>query len=229
MPGDHFVAYNEYNATPISGMNHLLFYDAKGNIERRMFPYPESLNNNGYAFSGFLSKSGDGLWFSPPFSDTVFEVGKNTCTPRYVLDFGRQPLRETLANKVADGWDVHNEAYLSEFFVKTGRFILLQFYRDKKISTGIFDEQSGRFLAFRDAPRDYLYELVQLGDMYAKDNTSFALAITPARVRYMVSNGLLDESNLTSRHPELWNALQTVQAGDNPLVLYLGWMTGLVK
>jgi len=218
-----FVVYNEYNATDISGLHHLLFYDRRGNLVGRAFPYPEKQDGNGFAFTGFLSGSNGQIWFNPAFSDTVYEISGQHIIPRYVFNFGSARLPAGLREEKLSGWDAHDYSYLDENFIKTGRFLVFGYFDHRKIKLGVFDESTAKFLGFQDAEKDYLYELVQLGDLYPKGPDSFALVLRPSRILYLMKNNLLDMAAIAENQPELAAALKNIDSKSNPLILYLAF------
>ncbi|MFN0175693.1 MAG: 6-bladed beta-propeller [Saprospiraceae bacterium] len=217
-----YVVYNEYNSTKISGLNHLIFYDRNGNVTKRTYPYPEAQDGNGYGFAGSLTAS-DGLWFNPPFCETVFEIVGHKVIPRYVFDFGQKAMPEDVRQKKMSGWDTDKYSFLSDGFAKTGRFLVLEYHDEQKAKLGVFDEVTGRFVCLRDLQQDYLYELIQLGDIFPKGQRSFALVLRPSRIRYMLKNNLLDLDGLGERHPNLVTALKNIEPKSNPLILYLAF------
>lgn len=221
-----FVVYNEYNATDISGLYHLLFYDRDGNLAGRAFPYQKKQDGNGFAFTGFLSGSNSQTWFNPAFSDTVYEISGQNIIPRYVFNFGNAGLPAGLREEKLSGWDAHDYSYLDENFIKTGRFLVFGYFDNRKIKLGIFDESTGKFLGFQDAEKDYLYDLVQVGDIYPGENNAFALVLRPSRIVYLLKNHLLDLDALRIKQPDLAAALEKVTLQSNPVVLYLAFNPG---
>jgi 6-bladed beta-propeller len=220
-----FVVYNEYNSTKVSGLNHLVFYDRSGNITKRTYPYLATQDGNGYQFAGSLTASG-GLWFNPPFCDTLFEIKGEKVIPRYHFDFGQRAMPESIRQKKLTGWDTHKYSFLNEGLAKIGRFFVFEYSDEQKIKLGIFDEVSNQFASLRDLGHDYLYELVQLGNIFPKDDKTFALVLSPARIKYLVNKGLLDMVELDKRFPALSNTLKTIDNSSNPVILYLGFSPG---
>lgn len=214
------VAYNEFNATEISGLNHLVFYDKNGNVVKRMYPYLKAQDGNGFAFAGSLTAS-NGLWFNPPFSDTVFEISGRKLYPQFIFDFGEKAMPMNVRNQKLDGWDTDNYSYLSESMVKVGNFLVFKYHDEHKLKLGIFDEISGRFAAFRDMQPDGLHELFQLGDLYPKDEYTFALLLRPNRIQYLQRKNMIDMNILRLQYPELAMALSNYSAESGPIALYI--------
>ncbi|MCB0542989.1 MAG: 6-bladed beta-propeller [Saprospiraceae bacterium] len=227
MPGDRLVVYNEYNATPVSGNYHLLFYDRKGNLTKKAFPYAAKQDGNGFAFTGSISNSNGTVWFNPPFSDTVYEITSAGRTiPRFVYDFGSSAIPATLREEKLSGWDTHDYAYVNENFISLGRFVLFGYFSNRRIKLGVFDEFTGKFLAFQDAERDHLYELLQLGDIFPKDNHTFALVLRPSRIEYLKQHYIDDLESVGKVYPKLAEAIWSMDSGSNPLILYLSFLPG---
>lgn len=214
------VAYNEFNATDISGLHHLVFYDKKGNVVQRMYPYLQAQDGNGFAFAGSLTAS-NGLWFNPPFSDTVFEISGRKLHPQFIFDFGEKAMPLQVRAQKLDGWDTDKYSYLSESMVKTGNFFLFKYHDEHRLKLGIFDEISGRFASFRDMQPDGLHELFQLGDLYHKDAYTFALLLQPKRIQYLQQKNLMDMNMLQQQYPELAAALSAYTPESGPMVLYV--------
>ncbi|MBN8680844.1 MAG: 6-bladed beta-propeller [Chitinophagales bacterium] len=216
-----YVVYNEYNSTKISGLNHLVFYDKDGNITKRISPYLASQDGNGYDFAGSLTSS-EGLWFNPPFCDTVYEIAGNKLHPRYFFDFGQTAMPDNVKNKKLTGWDTNKFSFLSKGFAKIGRFIIFEFYDNQKVRLGIYDESTEQFVGFGDFRQDYLFELLRLGDIFPKDAQSFALQIRPSRLNYLLSKNLIDLAALEYHNPGLTVALKNSAQNNVPLILYVG-------
>lgn len=215
-----WVVYNEYNSTDVSGLNHLVFYDRKGKVTKSAYPYLKAQDGNGYAFAGSLTAS-NGLWFNPPFCDTVFEIKGSEIVPRYMFDFGERAMPEQQRQKKMTGWDTAEYSFLDEGFAKMDQFVVFQYYDNHRLKLGMFDEEANQFVAFRDLKKDPIYELIQVGRIYPKDKNSFALKILPCRIRYLVNNNLLDLTVLSQSYPALANALKSLD--NSPILLYLSF------
>lgn len=221
-----YLVYNEYGASDISGLNFLLFYDKEGNLLKRTLSYPERCDGNSYDGVGFLSRSDGTIWFNPPFCDTVFEIEGFKAIPRYQFDFGQSSIPEQLRWRKLTGWDVDEYSYLKEGFVKLGRFVVVQYFDKQRLKIGIFDEQTGKFLSLYEAEKDFLYELAQVGKIFSKENSSFALVLEPRRIRYLFNKKLLDETELAKHHPELLAAVKNNASSNNPIMLYFSFKPG---
>lgn len=227
-PDRQYLVYNEYSATEVSGYYQLLFFDHAGNLVDRLYPYNKEIDNNGYGMTGFLSASGGQTWFSPPFCDTVYEIVQRRLIPRYVFDYGAAAVPEQLRRQKLSGWDVDGNAYLCERFIKTGPFVLFKHYADNRMNTSLFDERTKAYFRFRDAGQDFLYELLWSGDIFPKDDNTFAFLLTPARIAYMLKQNLLDLDGIKQYAPTLYAALTTSQGvNPNPILLYFSFRPGV--
>lgn len=218
---DGYVAYNEYNATDISGNNHLIFYDDNGNITSRLFPYPDHKNGMSFGFAGSLSYSDGTAWFNPPFSDTIFQVNKNKIIPRFIMDFGTLEIPESIRNSKINGEETYNYGFIGEGFFKSGAMSIFQFYYSPKICNGIFDERTKGFLNIREAEKDFLFELLQIGLIFPKDSDTFAWLIPPDRMKYLISNNLIDFSMLARFSTMDTSSVMERAKEGMPLLLYL--------
>ncbi len=219
-PSGEYVVYNEFNSTKISGLNHLIFYDKKGNISKRIYPYLSSQDGNGYDFAGSLTTS-NGLWFNPPFCDTVFEIIGYKLQPRYYFDFGQNNMPEQIRQKKLTGWDTQKFSFLSRGFAKIGKFIVFEYYENQKIKLGMFDEMTEQFISFNDAEPDFMLELMRLGDIFPKAQQSFALQIRPSRIKYLLNKNLLDLNALDLNNPGLGASLKNAAQNNVPLIVYI--------
>ncbi|MBK7938399.1 MAG: 6-bladed beta-propeller [Lewinellaceae bacterium] len=221
LPDGGYVVYNEFGATDISGKYHLVYYDNKGNLIKRALPYPESSDGWGYEYTGFLTSAGHQIWFNPPFSDTVFSLSKNRITPVYVLDFKGKEVPVELRKKKLTGWDTDNNAFLYEGFVTTGQYAVFHIFDEQKTSLCVFDNLSGNFYNARNFREDdWLYPLVQVGDVFQKSETSFALVLEPRRIRHMMANNKINMEELGRRHPDLAQTLADKDSENKYILLY---------
>ncbi len=221
LPDGGYVVYNEFGATDISGMFHLVFYDKKGNLVRRLYPYPTASDGWGYEYTGFLSSGKDQIWFNPPFSDTVFAVTKNNFLPAFILDFKGKEVPVEFRKKKLTGWDTDNHSFLCEGFATTGQYAVFHIFDEHKTALGIFDSASGSFYNARDFnENDWLYSLVQVGDIFQKNENTFALALEPRRIRYMLRNNKIKLEELSQKHPDLARALTNKDAENKYMLLY---------
>lgn len=227
LPGNQYMVYNEYSATEVSGYYQLLFFDKTGNLVEQLYPYGKSVDNIGYRMSGFVSKSGNQVWFSPPFCDTVYEVLKKRLVPRYVFDFGSARVPDEFKGRKLSGWDVDGNAYLWEGFIKIGPFVVFKYYANDRINTCLFDERTKQYFRFRDAGDDYLSQLLRGGSVFPKDDDTFAFLLMPGHVRHLLKNNLLDMEGLKQHVPALHAALLNAGANPNPILLYLGIKPGM--
>lgn len=177
--GSYFV-YNELSETPLTGNHRLMVYDAKGNLLKRMQPFDRRLENWGYEFSGFLSSSGDRIWYSPPFCDTIFEVQKQAVIPRFRLDFGQQSIPDDLRNHKLNGSELSDFGFLNERFVQIGHHVLFEYQLQDKIRVGLFDEARQAFSDMEMLKPDALSPLFRHGILMPKDQEEFALVLSPA-------------------------------------------------
>lgn len=231
LPGGGYLVYNEYSATDISGYNQLLFYDNKGNLLKRLYPYPEALDNYGNGLSGFVSKSDNSVWFSPPFCDTVYEIKNFDLIPKYTFDFGAGAVPEETRRRKISGWDVHENAYLTETFIKTGHYLVFDYFKDHKMNIGFFDEKSGKFYKFSDASNDYLSGLLKYGRLFPRDQNSFAFYLSAPQLNSLIEKKATDMAGLEQHYPELHDLLKNIDpsANKDPLLLYLSFKSGYDK
>lgn len=221
------LVYNEYSATDISGYHQLLLFDKKGNLQSRIYPYPPGIDNFAYTLSGFISKSDNTVWFAPPFCDTVYEVAGKKLTPRYTFDFGRDAVPEALRSQKISGWDVHQNAYLSEDFVKTGHFLIFDYFKNQKMNIGLFDEKNMQFYKTKDASKYYLYGLLGYGRLFPKDDHTLAFLLTGPQLKYLFEQNAIDLEATGREHPALYRVLSEVKetGKSEPLILYLSVKT----
>lgn len=226
LPDGSYIVYNEFGATDISGMFHLIFYDKSGNLIKRMDPYPPTSDGWGYEYAGFLASGNNKIWFNPPFSDTIFSVSKNNFSPAYVLDFKGKEVPVEVRKKKLSGWDTDNNSFLCEGFATAGQYAVFHIFDEHKTVLGIFDSASGNFYNARDFnENDWLYPLIQVGDIFQKNNNSFALVLEPRRIRYMMRNNKINMEELGRKHPGLARTLADKDSENKYILLYLSTKT----
>ena len=229
-PNGDYVVYNEYCATPVSGYHQLLYFDRAGNLTRQAWPYPEALDNSGYLFSGFLSASNQSAWFSPPFCDTVYELVQYKIIPRYVFDFGGNGVPEQLRRSRVSGWDLDAYSYLSEDFIKINDMLLFNYFGNQRVQLGFYNERSKMYLNCRKVAKDGFSELLN-GAVFPKGDNSFAVVLSPARIKYLLEHQLIEQEHLKTLSPELQAALAGIDpAGPiDPMLLYFSFTTPLAE
>ncbi|GAB4488117.1 MAG: hypothetical protein OHK0019_04020 [Saprospiraceae bacterium] len=218
---DQYIVYNEYNSSEISGLNHLLFYDKKGNLLKKSYPYSKEQDGNGYSFAGFLSKSRDNIWFNPSFCDTVYSVTPHKIVPRYIFEFGQFAMPRSVRAKKLTGWDTDRYTFLGESFVDLDEHLVFNYFEDRRIKLGVYDKQTGNYISFKDSKEDFLKELVQGDIIFPKENNSFALVLRSSRVLYMLKKQLLNLEEIERNYPELAMTLKNITPNSNPIILYL--------
>jgi len=217
-----YLVYNEYNPSIVSENYNLLFYNEMGDLTARSAPYDPRKNGSGYEMSGFIQQSNNQIWFSKPFCDTIFRIKGLEPVPAYVLNFGDvKPRMETKSEMMMQMPNL--QAYLGRSFIKIGNYALFDFVMDQRLQTGMLDEKSGKIFGLSQTdPNDKLYPLLQIGDIYPKDNQTFAFVITPARLRYLISSNKLDLSFFQDNYPEFASVLSNYKDSNAPLILYFG-------
>ncbi len=223
----NYVVYNEYGASDISKRFHLVFYDEKGNLTKRLVPYDEKFEGMAYEFTGFLSRSSGSLWFSPPFNDTIYTVSEKGITPEYYFDFGSLSIPSHLREDKIDGWDVDNFAYIMSSFVKLGNLSIFEYYAEQRLNFGLYDDKTGLFLRFDDAKRDEYSELLRVGKIYPKDNQSFALVLDTKRIKYLTQKGIINFEYFKANHPRFLEDLHAAASKERAfMVLHLSVKPG---
>ena len=198
---------------------------------KRIYPYPESIDNYGNGLSGFISRSDNSVWFSPPFCDTVYEIKRFDLIPRYVFDFGALSVPEEMRRRKISGWDAHENAYLTETFIQLGHYIVFDYFKDHKMNIGFFDEKSGNFYRFNDASRDYLSGLLKYGRLFSRDQSTFSFYLTAPQLNSLIEKKMIDMTGLEQYYPKLHDVLKNIdpEENKNPLILYLSFKTEIGK
>jgi hypothetical protein len=94
---------------------------------------------------------------------------------------------------------------------------------DQRLQTGMLDEKSGKIFRLNETdPTDKLYPLLQIGDIYPKDDQTFAFVISPDKVSYLISTNKLDYRYFQDNYPELASVLSNYEDSNAPLILYFG-------
>lgn len=205
-----FVLYNEYGSSEFSAFHHLSIFDKKGNLTKRLYPYPERLDGMSYQYTGFLNKSDQTIWFSPPFCDTVFSVTSKGVKPEYIFDFGQSAIPAAMRDHKIDGWDVDKFSYLNASFFKCGKYIIFDYLHQDYASIGLYDTHNNKMISVEDAAQDNLRQILKVGSIYYKDAQSFAFVLTAKRLDHLIINNKIDLAAIEKNKPALAAAIQSV-------------------
>ncbi|NUO02178.1 MAG: 6-bladed beta-propeller [Saprospiraceae bacterium] len=201
----------------------MAFFDSKGNLLKRLYPYSQTLDNYSTRLSGFITSGDENqCWFSPPYCDTIYSINGHDITPKYIFNFADKSVPLNVKLKKNSGWDLDNYAYLTESFVKLKDCFLFTYYNNQRLHHVLYDEQNGRMFRFNDASDDYLKQLVKSGVAFYKNDDTFALYVNAARINYLLENKVLDMNSLEKNCPELYSCLININysSNKNPLLIY---------
>jgi len=222
----NYILYNEHSGTEVTQNNYLVFYDDSGNLIKTEIPYSIEKENVSYEYTGFLSRSGQQIWFSPPFSNIVYEVGSNGSTPRYEFDFGPANLPADLQNRKLRLPDVENFGFLNEWFVKNNNMIQFEYQLNNRVCHGIYDESTGQFCDIRNIVIDPYSKLFSRGTVMPKSEDEFILTLRAGQVESLVEDKLADKNSLNQLFPGLGDALETAYNRHQPIILSFKYKEG---
>ncbi len=223
LPNEGYVLYNELGATKISGYNYLVFYDKVGNVVKRAMPYPDSLDNFGYNFSGFLGNTGHDIVFSPPFCDTVFAIKNNKIEPLYCFDFLEKAIPAEMRQQKGNALELSSSvSFLTEGIVKSKNLVLFHYYDMYGPSLGIYDEIKKQFWDANGLKRnDPLYPLIQKGNIFTTGNEQFCLVLDPRNLKSLQEENVSNQTELANTYPDLAKAIQENEKNPAFILLYL--------
>lgn len=222
----HYILYNEHNPTEVTGNNYIVMYDKDGNLLKKQMPYNPEKNAFGYNYTGFLTRSGKDIWFSPPMSDIVYEVNDRGCFPRYEFDFGSKKLPPDLASTAARGSDIQSYSFLNERFVTNMHFIQFEYQSDGGVCHGMFDETTGQSINLRNIRNDCLSNLFSRGTVMPKDEDEFVLVLRTNQVQSLVKNNLIDQAALNTAYGGLGDALLQAANDNHDFLAYFTYKPG---
>jgi len=228
--GDHlaylspneWVVYNELTSTEITGLNYLLFYNNQGDLLKRSMAYNTNQDNIGYQFTGFLRRSGDNIWFSPPFSDTIFLIENQKASPTYSLQLGANALPVNLRASHVNGNDLLDATYLDEGLFANGRFLVFTFQRSRKMLLGIYDAEQNVFFDSENSDKSKpINQLLRAGKVFTKNSHTFALVLTPYQIQRFMTK--FDRSEWEKLAPGLFDRAEQKIPDDQWYVLYFSF------
>lgn len=227
LKGNYFL-YNEHSSTNETGMHYIIVYDKHGNLINRFFPYHESRENQGYGYTGFLNKSGDDIWFCPPFGNTVYKVSENGITSIFQFDFGEASVTEQMANKKVKGMELSSFGFLNESFIKHNNLIQFEYQFNNMVLHGFYDINSNKFLNNKSFQQDVLSSLYASGRIMPYNENSFNLVLAKEQTSYLFRMKKLDISGLNSLQPGLGNALEEAGKNEIPFLINFAYKNGVV-
>jgi len=226
MENGFYVLYNEHNSTETTGMHYIIIYDKDGNIVKKEMPYHADKEIRGYTYTGFLSRSGNDIWFSPPLSNLVYKVEAQDCVPRFQFDFGKNNLPADLAACSPGGSEMGGYGFLNERFVKNGPFIQFEYQVNRRVCKGLFDSNTGQSVNLRHIQGDCFSKLMSNGTVMPKDDDEFVLTIRTEQVQFLADNDLIDLEALNNSCKGLGNTLTKAALDGNPVLIYFTYKQG---
>jgi len=215
---DQWVVYNEWYANEKTGNHYLVFYNNKGEIINKALPYPKSQNGQAFDFTGFLMRSGNEIWLNVPFSDTVYSISGTQATPRYrMLDSVALNTGKSSTKVFGDG--LSEEIFLEEGFFSNGRYLVFPYQRNLKLPLGIYDTKKNLFMDSRNLDKNKVFNKLFIGlDLYAKDASTFSMAIRQDRMLNILSQD--DRNAWEAILPGLYDTAMGSTAAPNSLYLF---------
>jgi hypothetical protein len=168
-----------------------------------------------------MRKSGDNVWFSPPFDNTVYMVDKNSCTATYNFDFGNAGVTRQQSDNKIKGDALSASGFLNEWFLVHGNIIQFEYQLENKVYHGFYDTSSGKFFNSHSFRKDELSELYSRGTVMPKDEKSFLLVLSEEQTNQLQKRGKAAEleEQLNNLYPGLGSNLVYAGANHLPLVI----------
>lgn len=216
-----YVLYNEYSSTDATLNNYLVFYDKECHLIEAKMPYDFEKEGISYSWSGFLSRSDNRIWFSPPFNNTIYEVDeKKRVIPRYQFDFGKYNIPDSVESKNMRPPYVEYYGFAGEWFVKSGNLVQFEYFLNMRVCRGIYDESTGRFCDLRNVARDAFSGLFSRASVMPKNGDEFALVLRAEQVESLMDDRLVDVEALNSSYDRLGDAIKTAYDRHQPILLF---------
>jgi 6-bladed beta-propeller len=216
----NIFAYNECGASEFSGLNYLIVFDKDGNIINKMMPYPKEKDDLSFGYTGTLCKSDNKIWFTPPFSSTIYQVDSKNCIPKYQFDFGEQNIPSNLLEQKINSSDIRDYGFLTEYFAKVGTSLLIETQVKSMIRHGLYNELNQNFYDLNSMERDCLSKLILRGTVINKNNEEFALILRANQVKKLIEQNLVDFDALDTQFAGLGQTFKSMAGNETPVLIY---------
>jgi hypothetical protein len=214
-----------YTPSETSGPYHVSIVDGRGQLKTRLAPFPPS-RRMGVSHTGFLSRSDNKVWFSPPFGDTVYQLAAGQeMTARYHLNFdGREiPRIDRLADRNLSFDEWSETAFMGRRWVRSSDLVFFTFHNGPNRHTGVYQESTRRLATTERAPEgDPMAKLLRTAAYFSeKDPAAVAFLIVPSVAGHYLNKwpGLAEDLN--GLYPGLGDAYTQAAADHVPLIVYL--------
>jgi len=210
--------YINNNVSPFSGRFNLVCVDSVSGEIGRVFPLYKGYQP-GYIFSGFLSSNEDGLLYSGPLSDTIFQITNKIIYPRYAIKFNSLKMPDsirknfilfqrfalfysTLQNSFIDTKD-----YLSFSFTKKG--VLVVCFYDKKC------KKTYSISMIDNNPLSYLLRS-PVGEI---GNDRYITSVKASELSDLFASRQSDKDTIKKYCPALYSVMSSIKSTDNPVLV----------
>jgi len=217
---DKWLFYNEHNSSDQAGNNYLLFFNGIGELTSRDFPYAETRNGFGYVHTGYLMRSGNDVWFSPPLSDTVYSVVGDAVQPQFELNLGPGAVPVARRDSHIVGNEILKYDILDEGFFSNGRYCVFPLKKGRTMPVGIFDTATERFYDSGNLDKSVpLNNLFRITRLFVKDDKTFVIVKPVQHLKLAVKNA--DRTAWEALAPGLYDlVIATPEDIDNPILFY---------
>lgn len=220
---DRFLFYTNFNPNIVTGNNNLIETDSLGKINKKLYSFNRENQNMSISFSGFLTKTASKIFFTTPFTDTIFSISPNlNSEPEYVINFGSTSLQKDrkffskiISKKVLLSPE---SSWLEKDFIANGQFAVISFASDKKINTCVYDIAKAKYTFYNKSYGDGLLRLLNMPICISGNELTFA--ISAESVINVRSNKALYESIKTD-WPILYQQMEKTTINDNYFLLKL--------
>ncbi len=217
---DTFAMYQFQIMTEDQGQQFdLVYWTTQQQRAKKYFPYePVMGSRTRYVFQNFF-RSSEALLFHLSFSDTVYQVANAGLEARYVLDFGRHTVPQTVKSMNNDEVTpfIESNSYAwkkSNFFENKTHFV--GGYRlDEEMGMFVYEKGTGQTMVYSPQDIEWL-DLWSVLPMGHRDETTFYGFIHKENIRYLKEFG--DPSG--AKYPFIEKLLQMdPDQIENPLIV----------
>ncbi|HWK56405.1 MAG TPA: 6-bladed beta-propeller [Parapedobacter sp.] len=218
--GTDYYYFINHNDNELSQKNNLIVMNRLGKVLDRLFPFPEAFKKT-LGYSGFIFNNSEGLLYSSPLSDTIFQLTNNSeIYPKYMFDFGKSTLPMAMRNS-SDEYSKGASAYavLHKQVVETENTLAFTYAYERSIITAFChrkrshaSEESKILEPFR-LGFPLSYEVVGTA---GKDH--FITSISVDFVTW-IEQGHMSGEALERDYPSLYNLMPELAPTDNPILV----------
>jgi len=216
--GNHYFYFINQNESPLSKQFDLLVVDTGGKVERRLFNF-SNLFHVEVGFSGFLTKNEEGLLFSCPFADTVFQINNDKIYPKYIYSFGENAMPDSIKSSydlfLKEGLKY---AYLGNSIIENDSFLSFSYFEKANYNIGFYNKSRKNFKKVKTSESKGSIFSLMTAPVGLKNGDTFISFMSAAGLREQLTANKASGQNTGSNHSYLDERLIQLKNTDNPIL-----------